>query len=457
MTFNKFRGAWVPLFPLALTALSLVWIADAPAGQSLFRNTAVGGVAIDTQGVLSQPPVEVVKQFAEELAKQARPVPQKMNEASQLRRVSLKQLVQALRTANAAKGELPDELRYLAGIQRLKYIFVYPEEKDIVLAGPGEGWTVDPQGYVVGVTTGRPVIQLDDLLVALRSVDAARQGGITCSIDPTEEGMARFQALNTQLKRSRTEFSLDVLKEMENAWGPQQITFSGVPETSHFARVLVAADYRMKRIAMQLESSPVAALPSYLEMLANSRLKVTTMTPRWWMACDYEPLARSEDGLAWELRGPGVKVETEDTQFNQDGSRDTNTGRKTPLAQKWAETMSANYDELSAKEPIFAQLRNLMDLSVVAAIIERNGLVEKADCDLGMLTSDASDLTLAAWNPPKTVATSCSFTKRGREYLVTASGGVQIESWRVAEASQVNPRLGGVHQNAKMTGDSWWK
>ena len=37
------------------------------------------------------------------------------------------------------------------------------------------------------------------------------------------------------------------------------------------------------------------------------------MMPRWWLACDYEPLARSEDGLAWELRGNGVQAKTEDS------------------------------------------------------------------------------------------------------------------------------------------------
>ena len=41
------------------------------------------------------------------------------------------------------------------------------EEQDIVLAGPGEGWKINEQGEVVGLTTGRPVMWLDDLVVAL--------------------------------------------------------------------------------------------------------------------------------------------------------------------------------------------------------------------------------------------------------------------------------------------------
>ena len=33
---------------------------------------------------------------------------------------------------------LPDEVKYLAGLQRIRYVFVYPEQQDIVLAGFGE-------------------------------------------------------------------------------------------------------------------------------------------------------------------------------------------------------------------------------------------------------------------------------------------------------------------------------
>ena len=63
----------------------------------------------------------------------------------------------------------PTPIKYLAGLQRIHYVFVYPEQKDIVLVGPGEGWKVDAKGNVVGITTGRPVMLLDDLLVALRT------------------------------------------------------------------------------------------------------------------------------------------------------------------------------------------------------------------------------------------------------------------------------------------------
>ena len=42
-----------------------------------------------------------------------------------------------------------------------------------MLAGPAEGWQIDDQGHVVGSKSGQPVLQLDDLIVALRTAKAA--------------------------------------------------------------------------------------------------------------------------------------------------------------------------------------------------------------------------------------------------------------------------------------------
>ena len=82
----------------------------------------------------------------------------------------------------------------------MQYVFVDPEHHDIVLAGPADGWVVDALGDVVGRTNHQPVMQLDDLLVALRTADAARNGGVSCSINPTPEGIKRFQEFIRQQK-----------------------------------------------------------------------------------------------------------------------------------------------------------------------------------------------------------------------------------------------------------------
>ena len=56
--------------------------------------------------------------------------------------------------------------------------------------------------------------------------------------------------------------------------------------------------------------------------------------------------------------------------------------------------MTAHYDRLSERSSIFGQLRNLMDLCVVAAVIDKNDLDEKAGLDLSALASDEIPLRI---------------------------------------------------------------
>jgi hypothetical protein len=441
---------------VVLATAVLVAVSPLVAGHNNFRGNNVGGVSIDTNGVLAQPDPESRKMLLQQLRQDVKKPVGDLGRPVELRMVSLKGLEAALKDAVENKlGHLPDEVRYLAGLQRIQYVFVYPEENDIVLAGPGEGWKIREDATVVGMTTDRPVIQLDDLLVAFRTAkDAARQS-ISVSIDPTEEGREKLDALMAEMTRRRATFTPAVPEMYAKALGPQRITLTGVPADSHLARVLVAADYRMKRIAMHLDPSPVKDLPSFLEMQQKNRSLSQNMMPRWWLACNYEPLAKAEDGLAWELRGPGVKCMTED-EFVE-GGKVVGTGKVNPVAQKWADTMTAKYDELAKKDGVFGELRNVMDLCVIAALIEKEGLLEKANLALPTIMNSDSELTHEPWNTPKTVATQSSFLKVGREYIVTASGGVEVTSWEVASKSEVSADVKKVRdEHTAPTGKTWW-
>ena len=53
----------------------------------------------------------------------------------------------------------PLDIQYLGGLQRIDYLFVLPDTKDIVIAGPAEGFANDAVGRAVGITTGRPPLR----------------------------------------------------------------------------------------------------------------------------------------------------------------------------------------------------------------------------------------------------------------------------------------------------------
>ena len=204
--------------------------------------------------------------------------------------ISLSKLQSEIASAIAENRPLSEEVLYLAGLQRVQYVFVYPEENDIVLAGPAEGWVVRDDATVVGETSGRPVIQFEDLITALRTTTATQQQTISVSIDPTPEGELRLNRLLSQV-RVGPGFNQSRLEEaMRNAFGPQQVSLTAVPADSRMASTLVAADYRMKRLAMNIEDSPVAGLPSYLEMIRELRFDqqdATAMVDRLRLRCDF--------------------------------------------------------------------------------------------------------------------------------------------------------------------------
>ena len=239
-------------------------------------------------------------------------------------------------------------------------------------------------------------------------------------------------------------------------WVRRRISFHVVPPTSRFAHVLLAADYRMKRLGMAFDPPPVKGLPSYLTMIKGSAATVQqNVLPRWWLTTNYEPLLTDKEGLAWKLRGQGVKAMSEDDFLGAGGQR-TQSGKASPAAQKWADLMTKKYDELSLREPVFGELRNCMDLAVIAALIFKENLAAKASLDLSALL-DAEAYPTEAFNVPKQVDTKASYVQGSKGYILSASGGVELNTWGEASRSEVSDELEPIRaQVAESRSQSWW-
>jgi hypothetical protein len=433
-----------------IVALSAVIAAGAvcgPADAQFFRNPSVGGVKIDTDGVVSNPQIGELKELQAAWQKGIQPIPKDLNKWADLRFVSLKQLEAEIASARAANKPIPDSVRFVAGLQRVRYVLMYPDQHDIVLAGPAEGWKIDTQGSVVGATSGRPVLTLDDLMLALRVAESANTSGISCSIDPTPEGLQRMREISGQL--SAKNGPQTAAHQMEQAVGQQTITVTGVPATSHFARVIVAADFRMKRLAMNFEPAPVDGMPSFLTLLKGRQ--ANTMMPRWWLAPNYEPLQRDADGLAWEIKGKGVKCMTEQQFLNSSGQKER-SAKPDPAGQKWADTFTQKFDELAREDSSFGQLRNVMDLAVVGALLVKERLTERCGFEAPNLMSDQP---LDEYPAPRHVASQASFVKAGHNWVVSVSGGIQIFPWQVADRTEVSKDLASTRVE-KPAAKSWY-
>jgi hypothetical protein len=448
MTRSTFCS-WLFACGLILTSLG-----DSPRVDAggFFNQRSVGGVAINADGVLEAPTVQDERELAQLRKQTALNVPAALDEFTELRAVSLKQIEATLAQCAKDGQPIPDEVKYLAGLQRVQYVFIYPERNDVVLAGPAEGWKMDGLGNVVGATTNYPVLMLDDLMTALRSGSSSRTEPITCSIDPTHAGIQRLQQMLS--RRSTIGDPEQTFAEIEEAVGLQEISVTGVPDTSHFARTMVAADFRMKRLAMDFEPAPVKDMPSFLSMMPPSGHGMSNMMQRWWLAPSYEPLAKTADGLAWELRGPGVKCLTQESYVDETGEK-TASGNKNTTAEKWAATMTEKFPELAKLDSSFGQLRNIMDLAVIGALIEKERLLDIASLQLPRLLSEEQ---LDRYPAPKHTPTKVSAMKNRRQWTMTASGGVEMLPWHIASEAETDDSVGAIRNElAADVKEFWWE
>jgi hypothetical protein len=129
------------------------------------------------------------------------------------------------------------------------------------------------------------------------------------------------------------------------------------------------------------------------------------------------------------------------------------TGKADPASQKWADVMTSKYEELARVEPVFGQLRNCMDLAVVAALVVSHDLPGKAGASFASLMN-ADGVEAIALAAPKKVASRATLV-RHRQWMV-ACGGVQINPWEIVQQSQQSDALAQARSKVSAPADQWW-
>ena len=423
------------------------------------------GVEIDPQGVLRvmQPNPQVT---AMQLQAARQSLPPQLARPSKLRKVSLNRLERAV-AKQVDSGKMPTpEMVALAGINKLEYVFFYPETGDIVLAGPAEGFGRDSTGRIVGVDSQRPCLLLDDVIVALRAYGpkAKKSGMIQVSIDPTEEGLQRYHQALKQLGgnlRSANDIPL-IVNTLQQALGLNEVTIAGVPATTHFAHVLTEADYRMKLIGIGLEPTPVR-MRNYISELTPSMASSNALT-RWYFVPDYQALMVSEDGHGMQLVGNGVKLVGEDERVDGATGQRKASGRGMNGASKAFTTdFTRHFQDIARVSPGYGQLRKLVDLSIAAAYIQDQDLYSKCNWDLGLFLQE-DKLPVEVLPPPRQVNTAINAVMKGSRLITPIGGGVQIQAKQALKAENVQKDSKGAVNAARAAtsvdglaeGQWWW-
>ncbi|MEL6104916.1 MAG: DUF1598 domain-containing protein [Planctomycetota bacterium] len=372
------------------------------------------------------------------------------------RKLSLVRLEAALRRQIEGRQAPDDEMQHLAGMTRIRAAYCLPDQGDIILTGPAEPWVRDFAGVARGIHSGKPILRLDDLVVALRAYGTEMDRPfVGCTINPTPEGLARFRRFQTNIPRTvRMNERVDVMRRVaagsSESLGAAKIAVFGISPRTHFARVMIEADYRMKRMAIGVEATPVS-ITTYAQALRTASHGILE---RWWLTPAYDTVVTTPDATAMRFSGQGVGLQTEMKRVSESGEITEVAGKPNRAAVAFAQSFTRRYGSLAQAATVYAQLRQLCDLLIVAAHLKRHEWYAKARWRPQLFRDDSQysvqDLTQPLTAPPVVNA----FWKQNRLF-VPVGGGVSIEADQAIDLATIDDRQ---WQTPEPTdhGTSWW-
>ena len=441
-----------------------LWEEEDGVGGTMSENR--NGVFVDPAGLLSLLTRQEHTGQLNSLGIRARQADlnEDMARPSPLRLVSLTRLEKEV--ANRLADGLPavETMQQLAGLTQIQYIFVYPEQNEIVIGGPAEGWQYNEHGQPVGAESGRPTLHLDDFVTVARTFAPGGNQFFDCSIDPRPEGLKSLREyVELSYKRGpvRSTAVRSWVHRMQEKLGLQDIAINGIPKDSRVARVIVEADYRMKLVGVgKLDGGP--EVPSFFDLLPlNPAYQAPLDALRWWLTMKYDAVLHSPDHNVFEIRGSSVLCQSEN-QFISAQGKQIPTGKAEATNRMFAENFTRHYDELASRDVAFADLQNVFDLSLLAALIRHEGLADRIGWDLGVFSRDGA-YHPAEYDPPSVVQSVANHrVYRGKDIVVQVGGGVRADLMSVVRDRQVvkeSPRLANLADEGRapvLPAGRWW-
>ena len=423
------------------------------------------GIRVNPQGMICRVRQQELAGLLESLAAVSRKVDvdAELATASERRMVSLTRLEKEVARRMEAGQPIPTEMKNLAGLTRIENVFVYPDTGEIVVAGPAEGWSVRGDGRMVANSSKLPTLQLDDLVTVLRTFGPGGNKSFGCSIDPRQENVQALQQLVAEsasrgpIPKGQT---AKWVASIDDALGQADVSVYGVPAASRVAHVMVDADYRMKLIGLD-ELDAGEDVPGYFGLLARNREFISGGLDalRWWMTMDYESIRQSGDRNAYAFNGSGVLCLSENQMLTADGQR-VPTGKTEPVNRMFAENFTKHYEELAARETVFADLRGIMDLALVAALIEQDKLAALVGWDRSVFAAGGKYQPAEYITPQTADAVAAHRVFNGKDIVVQAAGGVQADLMSVVRDGEKRVVDAGLSAEAAAATDEtagrWW-
>ncbi|MDA1231953.1 MAG: DUF1598 domain-containing protein [Planctomycetota bacterium] len=417
-------------------------------------NGGVGGIRINADGLVEGSVTAAMN--AREFQKRldgfaAKSLSAELNQASELRKISLRDLDAEIDRVLKAGEPLPDSIRNLAGLTRIDFIFISTETSDVIVAGPAEGFAAQPDGRVVGTKSHRPVLCLDDLLVALRTSGGRATFG--CSFDPEPGRLAKTQQLLRQNTTANSAAHAERgFLQIGSVLGNWNVTVFGVPKSSHIAASFVESDYSLKRLTTGDENPQVKGFKSYFSVM---RPNADSMR-RWWFSPRYDVIETNQQQTAWHLTGPRLQVSAQDEIVDANGNRQDAPSTHVSL-EKYAQQFTEKIPALAEKVAAIAQLQNLVDILVTAAVIERSRTKKLLDWQ-PIVLNDEHRLPLQEFGIPAETPSIVKVRMAGsRTVLGLIAGGVSVTPLKILADTKTSENADALALPVRTNHNSiWW-
>lgn len=304
--------------------------------------------------------------------------------------VSLKAL-QAKLKACQPEGSCDQAILEFAGIKKIAGFVADEANRDLILFGH-----TDPD---------LPPLYLEDFVVALRNAwhkDAKLVDGVYryshpgCSIDPTERVVLELQSLKQRMSGGGSGGGDAFIEQWRRTCQkPQKVRVFGMPFDTHFAKVLVQADYDLKTLADGSDQINTPGFISITDMkLGKARQAVLSNQPvvlpasgmnRFWFYPG-EISYQESDGVVL-LRDCSVRLLTEH-MYPGAGGRLTGSGGAEPAAQTFADNFTALYGKVAELRRVYLELESLFRFVALAQAIRFKYPDSVASFDLSYLLDD---------------------------------------------------------------------
>jgi len=184
---------------------------------------------------------------------------------------------------------------------------------------------------------------------------------------------------------------------------------------------------------------------------------------RWWFTPNYECVRLSDDRLAMELVGQGVQLQSDDKVIGPGGKllNPAAAGQTNPASTLFTTAFTKKYPEIAAASPVYAQLRNMIDLAVLGAFLRKSGWYNRLDREFDLLLG-AKALPIESLPTPRKAPCAVNSLWKGSRLFTPAGGGVSLMPTRALSPDSLlkddTGKLTAEHgkQSAAVPTDRWW-